>query len=372
MSGFGPSSAAVQWIAVGMAVAAVLALGLTWDLGARRRVRYALRTATVLFCVVGTAATVAVWANRETEAYTTWGSLTGKPPVATQVAPAVAGAPADPAGAVAQPPPSAPATGGPAGKSARSRIVTYQLAGQRSGLTLETHAYLPPGYDDPARAATRYPVIEALHGFPGSPTIWLGKLDAQVYLDTEITAGRMAPTVVLFPYQTPNPKLDTECTNLVGGPQVETFLTQDLPADAVQRFRVRGDRNAWGVIGYSAGGFCALNLTLRHPERFAAGASLSGWADSGITIGDGSEHTHNNPVWRLKNLPQPPVALLLATARDDAHVMRDIDRVLAVAKAPVSVDTALVKSGGHTRPVWRALSPASFGWLSARLARPAP
>ncbi len=64
-----------------------------------------------------------------------------------------------------------------------------------------------------------------------------GQLDAVGVLDREIEAGRMAPTIVLFPYQTPKPSLDTECTNMANGPQTETFLTEDVPAFAAAHLR---------------------------------------------------------------------------------------------------------------------------------------
>jgi hypothetical protein len=56
-------------------------------------------------------------------------------------------------------------------------------------------------------------VIEAVDGFPGSPNTWLHSLHAAHYLDREILAGRMAPTVVIFPYQYTSLAHDGECVN---------------------------------------------------------------------------------------------------------------------------------------------------------------
>jgi hypothetical protein len=52
--------------------------------------------------------------------------------------------------------------------------------------------------------------------------------------------------VVLLPYQTPAQLRDTECTDLVGGPQAETFLTRDVPAYARAHLRVRTDGSRRG------------------------------------------------------------------------------------------------------------------------------
>jgi enterochelin esterase-like enzyme len=234
-------------------------------------------------------------------------------------------------------------------------------------LTLPMYVYLPAAYrtgDD------RYPVITVFHGFPGTPEFWLRDLDAQSTLDREIAAGRMAPTVVLFPDQTPDALRDTECTDLRGGPQAETFLTVDVPAFVRAHYRVRTDQAGWGLAGYSAGAFCAINLLLRHPGQYAAAASLSGYAEPGIDIGDGSQNTTNNPMWRLRNLPQPPVSLWLGWADDDLESARDSRRLAAEVRAPLEVTTAVVARGGHNSTVWRLMEAPAFDWLSAHLAGP--
>jgi enterochelin esterase-like enzyme len=205
-------------------------------------------------------------------------------------------------------------TPAPAFATAGSQLLTVSVAGRASGLTLQMYVYLPAAY---RTGHGRYPVIEALHGYPGSPKKWPTRLQVQSHLDQEIAAGRMPPTIVIFPWETPQHLLDTECTNLVRGPQAETFVTVDVPAYVTAHYRARPERAAWGLTGYSAGAFCAINLALRHPSQYAAAASLSGYSSPGIKIGDGSEYTTNNPGWRLGHLPQPAVALWLGWAADD-------------------------------------------------------
>jgi len=248
------------------------------------------------------------------------------------------------------------------------RIVELTIAGRASGITMPAYVYLPAAY---ATSRDRFPVIETTHGFPGSPKTWLRRLDAKSYLDREIAAGRMAPTVVVFPYQTPAALVDTECTNLAGGPQAETYLTRDVPAAIEARFRVRTDRAGWGLIGYSAGGFCSTNLLLKHPGEYAAAASLSGYATAGITIGDGSERTVNDAAWRLRRLPHPPVGLYLAYANDDKHSRADTTLLARLATAPIDVTTAVVAHGGHSDAAWKSMEGPAFDWLSSWLARPA-
>ncbi|TDB74411.1 esterase family protein [Micromonospora sp. KC723] len=341
-----PDSLALQLLALAAAVVAAVALAVAWERGSGWR-RVALRAGTAGLCVAAALAAALVWVNRQSETYTSWSDLTGAPAAAD---------------ALATPP---PAGGGTAG-----RLVELTVAGKASGLSLPVLAYLPAAYD--AQPTVRFPVIEALHGYPASPTGWTKALRAPEYLDQEIAAGRMAPTVVLFPYTTPDRLLDTECTNLSHGPQAETYLTVDVPAAAENQLHVRTDRGGWGLIGYSAGGFCATNLALRHPTRYAAAASLSGYATPGITVGDGSERTLNNDLWRLQHLPQPATALYLGCARSDGTAMRNTATLARLAHAPMNVTTGYVNGGGHNVGTWLAMEPPAFDWLSSWLARPLP
>jgi enterochelin esterase-like enzyme len=296
------------------------------------------------------AATAGLQLNRMTEAYPSWAALIGH-------------APRHPA---QEEPPIAPP--GAAAVAGASQMITLTVAGPASGLSLRMYVYLPTGYA--AAPKTEFPVIEATHGFPGTAATWVRKLRVQHYLDAEVAAGRMAPTVVIFPMQTPRALLDTECTDMVHGPRTDTYLTTDVPAYVHAHFHVRRDRAGWGLIGYSAGGFCTTNLLLRHPDRYAAGASLSGYASAGIKIGDGSENTYNNPAWRLQHLPQPWVSLFLAWANDDKTTRRDSLRLAGLAHAPIQVTTATVAHGGHSHTVWEQMEAPAFDWLSAHLARP--
>jgi enterochelin esterase-like enzyme len=332
-----PDSLALEIVAGVLTLLTAAGLGILGSFS-NGRLRWVNRTAAIVACLAATAATGLIWVNRQVDAYPTWASMLGS---------------------------TAAAADAPITRSDGGQVVGFTVDGPASHLSMPVYAYLPPGYR--TDTATRYPVIEALHGYPGSPLQWIKKLNAPHVLDTEIGAGRMAPTIVLFPYQTPNPRLDTECTNLAGGPQTETFLTVDVPQYARAHFRVL---NSWGLTGYSAGAYCASDLLLRHPAEYAAAASLSGYADPGIRVGNGTEHTGYNEMWRLTHLPIPAVALYLACARTDKNAMRGTEALARAGRAPMSVTTSYVNGGGHNQATWRAMEAPSFDWLSSWLARP--
>jgi enterochelin esterase-like enzyme len=351
-----PDSLAVELVAVGAAIAAAVCLAFLWNIA--RGWRGALvRGATIVTCLVSTAAVGLVWVNRQIDTYTSWSDLLGSS----------ATAPATPSATPAPPATQGPTPGATHGATG-GRIISFTVAGRASGLTMPVYAYLPAAYD--LDRTTHFPVVEALHGYVGSPLFWQRKLNVVAVLDEEIAAGRMAPTVVIFPYQTPTPLLDTECTNLVNGPQAETFLTVDVPADVRTRLRIRADRNGWGLIGYSTGAYCATDLLLRHPAQYAAAASLSGYPAPGIAVGDGTEHTLYDDAWRLRHLPIPAGALYLACARSDAGALRGTLTLARLARSPLSVTTAYVNGGGHNGQTWIAMEAPAFDWLSTWLGRP--
>lgn len=263
------------------------------------------------------------------------------------------------------------------GTVSASRVVKFPLTGRLSGISLPAYAYLPPGYDSAAGQRTRYPVIEATDGFPGSPNGWLVGLEASRILDDEINHHRMAPTVVIFPTQVLDPSRDSECVDAVGGPQFDTYLSTDLREAVASVFRVRTDRAGWSIVGLSTGGFCAVNLALRHPQLYAAAASLSGYftAFTDQTTGDlygADPHLRdlNSPVWRLRNLPVPPLAVFAAVARDDHSGYQELLSLTAAVRPPFQLTTLVLPQGGHTPPAWKAMEPPVLDWLSSWMADP--
>lgn len=66
-------------------------------------------------------------------------------------------------------------------------------------------------------------------------------------------------------------------TNAAQRPQdrFEDYIMIDLQADVERRFPVRKDRGGRAIVGVSMGGFGAVKLALRHPEKFAFAGALS-------------------------------------------------------------------------------------------------
>ena len=176
----------------------------------------------------------------------------------------------------------------------------------------------------------------------------------------------LRPTVV--------PPRDTECTDVPAGPQVETFLAQDVPVAIRDALRVRPV--GWGAIGDSTGGYCAVKIAMMHSDVFSAAVALAGYYHTlqDSTTGDlwgGSRvlRSLNDLEWRLQHQTPPPVSLLLTISRQ-AHGKNgytDTRRFLALARPPLHVDSLVVNRGGHNYAAWDGELPRAISWLSAHL-----
>jgi S-formylglutathione hydrolase FrmB len=266
--------------------------------------------------------------------------------------------------------------------SARSQgrgiVVRTEIPGIHSGIgNFAGLVYLPVQYGLPEYAHRTFPVLELIAGSPGTPETWTGPLNVARILDREIAAGRSEPFIAVMPSQDVAGGRDTQCVNVVGGPQVDTYLTDDVRATITHAYRASTQGSAWGLMGYSSGGFCAANLAMRHPDMFTAAVSIAGNArpahdhQTGELFGhDAALRDQNTPVWRATNLPPPDIALFLMASAKDTDTDRDATALAAAARYPMSVTRLSLRRGGHNFEVWRAEEPIAFAWISTHLVPP--
>jgi enterochelin esterase-like enzyme len=138
--------------------------------------------------------------------------------------------------------------------------------------------YLPPSYSRPEAASRRYPLLVMLHGWPGGDGNWLGQGRAAETLDSLSARGEIPEVIALFPNANGAGILGRSMyLNAHDGRfQIQDFIVNDLIAWADSAYRTRPEPAARALIGLSEGGSAAVNLALRHPEKFRSCASLSG------------------------------------------------------------------------------------------------
>lgn len=363
-----------------LAVTGVLAAA-AWLPRTRRSVRgFVARVATLLGVSALTLLCVAVVANNSFHFYADWGDLFGTTAPTTQTA--QAGTSASEAlggsapGAGLQTPPASQGTQPaalPPLPAPGQRRQSYVVQGTSSQLTGRLVVSLPPGYEDPANAGRTYPVIEAFHGFPGTPEVWAEGVNLVPSLDALAARRGIQDVIVVAPQLEFPPGTDTECVNGgPGGPQVETFVGTDVPKFVAQHLRVRTDRASWATIGFSSGGWCAAMTTMLHPDVFGAAVVLGGYFTPAFgnayhPFPPGDPAADRYDLVRLARAAPPPVALWVQTSRADGLSYSTSAAVLAGARPPLSVQSRVEVGAGHRMSVWTAAVPDALAWLGTTI-----
>lgn len=149
------------------------------------------------------------------------------------------------------------------------RFTTPALVGETSVRVL-----LPDGYDDPANASQRYPVLYLLHGGGGSFRDWTEQGDAEA-----LTAG--LPLIVVMPDGSGFGNYVDWWNFGAGGPPMwETYHLGQLLPWLDDHYRTVGTRDGRAIAGLSMGGGGAMHYATRHPDQFTAAAAFSGAVDT--------------------------------------------------------------------------------------------
>jgi enterochelin esterase-like enzyme len=268
----------------------------------------------------------------------------------------------------------------------RGQTIRMTVPGKLSHLTRTAYVYLPPQYFRAGYSRFRFPVIELLPGFPGTPLDWIDVMGFTTAYSTLLADGVVKPAVLVMPDTNGGMRISLQCLNVRHGPQDATFLAADLPSYLPTVLRVQPSGPAWGVAGYSEGGYCAANLALVYRLRWGAAGILSGYFAPGKDqLGDPPRVV--NPFGRDKrarheNTPRLRIAALpvnasipqfwLGVGSKDVLGLRDARNFqrLLIARQP-SARLDIVPGGRHTMATWRDLAPALLEWMTPLLTQAA-
>ena len=149
----------------------------------------------------------------------------------------------------------------------------------------QAYVWVPPAWFAPSHA--KLPVIELLHGTPGQPSDWTRAIYAdQTSLAYAKKHDGVAPILVM-PDINGSLDGDTECANTPMYGQVETYLTQTVPAFMRKEFNASTAPDSMAIAGLSEGGLCSTTLAIRNPKVYAAFGNYSG--DASPTYQDESK-----------------------------------------------------------------------------------
>jgi putative tributyrin esterase len=147
------------------------------------------------------------------------------------------------------------------------RFVTVKSAalGQRADVLL----YVPPQ----AAAMQNVPLVLLLHGVYGSHWAWAFKGGAHLTAQRLIDTGAIPPLVLAMP----SDGLWGDGSGYVphAGQDFERWIVDEVPAAARAACTACSDVSPLCIAGLSMGGFGALRLAGRYPQRFVAAAGHS-------------------------------------------------------------------------------------------------
>ncbi|MCS0600982.1 alpha/beta hydrolase-fold protein [Streptomyces sp. LP11] len=364
-----------------LALAAVFALALfvgtvwLWPRLARRgwrpvggRVGLLLATQLALFASVGLAA------NQAFGFYASWADLFGQETdqgvVVDHLAQGGGGGPLQVLSASGVP-------GASGGRPAQvGQIQKVDIVGRETRIATPAYVYLPPEYFQPQYRTRTFPAAVVLTGYPGTAQALVNKLKYPATAQRLAKDGRMQPMILVMLRPTVAPPRDTECVDVPGGPQAETFFAKDLPDAVLAHYRAGKRPGSWGVVGDSTGGYCALKLAMHHPEVYAAGAGLSAYYKAPIdpTTGDlfhGDRMLRDRADlgWFIKHEPAPDTSLLVTSSKVGEHNYQDTLKFVQDVRATnlTRISSIVLDSGGHNFNTWRREIPPTLQWLSGRL-----
>ncbi|WP_087016395.1 alpha/beta hydrolase [Thaumasiovibrio subtropicus] len=136
-------------------------------------------------------------------------------------------------------------------------------------LQQEIYLYLPPSYHT---SEQRYPVVYYLHGYGGS--VNEAKTFADNFLDKKI-ANKQAVEMIVVGINGRNRFGGSFFYNSPITGHWEDFVTEDVLNYIDSHYRTYSDNTHRGIIGFSMGGYAALNIAFRHPDKFQYLFSLS-------------------------------------------------------------------------------------------------
>ncbi len=250
----------------------------------------------------------------------------------------------------------------------------YTVGGPASGVTGSVTVWFPAAYTDPAEERRLFPVLEAFHGIPGTPSQWAHGLHLGDTVAASAAAGRIADPILVLPNIAPN-AIDTECVDGSGQePHMETWLAKDVPDWITTHLRVQRGRGSWATLGLSAGAYCAAMVTMLHPDRFSAAISLGGYYQpsfdrSFVPFAPDSAAAARYDLVRLARTNPPPVALWLQTSQADPVSYGTTEELLQAARAPISITADVLQNAGHRLAAvcWAPLVPQTLRWLGSSI-----
>ncbi|MFE6835176.1 alpha/beta hydrolase [Streptomyces sp. NPDC057705] len=254
------------------------------------------------------------------------------------------------------------------------QILKVAITGQKSKITSPGYVWLPPEYFQPQHKDQNFPASIVLTGYPGTAENLIKGLDYPMKAFSLSKSGKMKPMILVMLRPTIAPPRDTECVDIPGGPQTETFFAEDLPQAIQSTFRVGKKPQNMGFIGNSTGGYCALKIAAHYPETFGAAAGLSAYYDApddpttgDLFHGDEKLKKRADVLHSIENKKPSGTSFLVTSSEKGEPNLGDTRKFIKKVKGPDRVSSIILDSGGHNFNTWRREIPPMLMWMSGRI-----
>lgn len=227
--------------------------------------------------------------------------------------------------------------------------VKSHALGRRADVTL----YVPPA----ARGVAGLPIVMLLHGVYGSHWAWALKGAAHLTAARLIDEGAVPPVALLMP----SDGLWSDGSGYVkhADHDAERWIIDEVPALACELIDGCSVRSPLLVAGLSMGGFGALRLAGKYPQRLTAAAGLSSVTDANqfdALIEEDRGGWSGDPADRsvlaaLTNAAAPLPPLWIDCGLDDPYLEANRELHRALQQAHIAHHYA-ESAGGHDWTHW--------------------
>jgi S-formylglutathione hydrolase FrmB len=151
------------------------------------------------------------------------------------------------------------------------RIEFNSFDSQKLGIAERYSIFLPPSYS--REVARTYPVIYFLHGLNNDETSWTMERYGQIQNTMEqlMLSGKLPEFIMI------HPRGDSSfyCNYIDGTRKYEDLIAEELISYMEKNYRAAKGRDNRAIAGTSMGGYGALKIAMKYPERYAAVAAQS-------------------------------------------------------------------------------------------------
>lgn len=257
-------------------------------------------------------------------------------------------------------------------------VVPINIDDKASGFgAKQALVYLPPQYFSDTRA--HFPVMLLAHGNPGDGSAFLTSMSAQQTALAVAQGGK--PVILVMPNVLKNSVTsDSLCVDSPTQGLVETYLTKDVISSVDAQLRTEVDPKGRGIGGYSMGGFCALNLGLKHPDLFSTVIDMSGEIESNPdAVPGGNKELYGGADWQQQadaNSPDKYVnqlagskgpAIWMDVGKDNTEIVQKMQSLLPQLKAKGFTVELHVRDGAHDFSTWTAAFKEALPWAAQRM-----